>query len=69
MASELDDTLCVLVADVAEFDTGWKQIIAAVPLMNASARFAISARFAMEWRSVEWRSVGRLSVTILTLGE
>ncbi len=64
MASELDDTLCVLVADVAEFDTGWKQIIAAVPLMNASARFAISARFAMEWRSV-----GRLSVTILTLGE
>ncbi len=41
MAGEVDYMLRVAVADMAEFDTFYKQLIAAVPLKNVTSRFAM----------------------------
>ena len=41
MAGEVDYMLHVAVADMAEFDTFYKRLIAAVPLRNVTSRFAM----------------------------
>ncbi|MBV9749155.1 MAG: Lrp/AsnC family transcriptional regulator, partial [Acetobacteraceae bacterium] len=41
MAGEVDYMLRVAVADMAEFDSFYKQLIAAVPLKNVTSRFAM----------------------------
>ncbi|HWK45235.1 MAG TPA: Lrp/AsnC family transcriptional regulator [Stellaceae bacterium] len=41
MAGEVDYMLRVAVADMAEFDAFYKQLIAAVPLKNVTSRFAM----------------------------
>jgi Lrp/AsnC family transcriptional regulator len=41
MAGEVDYMLRVAVADMAEFDTFYKRLIAAVPLKNVTSRFAM----------------------------
>ncbi len=41
MAGEVDYMLRVVVADMAEFDAFYKQLIAAAPLKNVTSRFAM----------------------------
>ena len=41
MAGEIDYMLRVAVADMAEFDAFYKQLIAAVPIKNVTSRFAM----------------------------
>jgi Lrp/AsnC family transcriptional regulator len=41
MAGEVDYMLRVAVADMAEFDSFYKRLIAAVPMKNVTSRFAM----------------------------